>query len=172
MTAGRPDDPYLGRRQADELSAAELRANPAWWFPPPDGHLTGPDALTVLPIDASGAAEDGSVEFPDGRFLLHATFALADGTEMDGHVTYAAGETPDFASQEPTLCTAAGQVPLWYGTVAPTQAHVERLIAWIGKPRDAVFPLRWRARLHPAGRELAGEANGFAVWRDGRMVWE
>lgn len=168
-TAGRPEDPYAGRRQADDLLPEELRANPAWWFPPFDGHLSGPDPCTVLPIDASGAADDGTVEFPDGRFLLAAKFTLADGTVLDGHVTYATGETVTFESQEPSIATDGGQVPLWRGSLHPTAAEVAGWLRLLGRTHAAVFPLSWRATLHPAGTELAGNAAGFAVWRNGRV---
>lgn len=166
---GRPPDPYPGRRQLDTLTAADLREHPAWWFPPPDGHLTGPDVLTVMPADASAAADDGSCEFPDGRWLLRAAFVLADGTLLDGHVTYATGETPDATTQEPTLCAEGGQVPLWHGAVAPDPAFLARSLALLRRRREDVFPLRWRAALHPPGLELSGAAGGFLVWRDGRV---
>lgn len=166
---GRPDDPYPGRRQADDLLPEELRATPAWWFPPFDGRLSGPDPCTVLPIDSSGAAADGTVEFPDGRFLLAAKFTLADGSVLDGHVTYAAGETVTFESQEPTIATDRGQVPLWRGALHPSGAEIAQWLAALGRTRDAVFPLVWRASLHPAGTDLAGGAAGFAVWRAGRI---
>ena len=166
---GRPDDdPYPGRRQADELTADDLRAQPAWWFPPPDGHLTGPDACTVMPVDTS-AAVDGVCEFPDGRWLLHARFTFADGTEADGHVTWAAGETPTAESQEPTICAPRGQVPLWHGSIVPDAARVERMLAMLGRARETVFPVRWRTTLRPSAHEIAGEAAGFLVWRNGRV---
>lgn len=168
---GRPvEDPYPGRRQLQDLTADELRAHPAWWFPPEDGHLTGPDACTVMPMDASAAGPDGSCEFPEGRFLLAAEFRLADGSSVTGHVTYVAGETPDVASQEPTLCGAGGQVPLWHGALAPDRAHVAALLGRLGRAREAVFPLRWQAKLHPTAGEIAGEAAGFLLWRDGRLA--
>lgn len=166
----RPDEPYPGRRQVEDLTAEDLLGRPAWWFPPEDGHMTGPDACTVVPVDATGAADDGSCEFPDGRFLLRAEFTLADGSSLTGHVTYTPGEPVDVASQEPTLCAPRGQVPLWHGILTPDAAYVARLLAATGRPRERVFPLRWRASLHPAGHELAGEAAGFLVLRAGRVV--
>jgi hypothetical protein len=166
---GRPPDPYPGRRQLEDLTADDLALHAAWWFPPEDGHLTGPDACTVMPMDASAAGEDGACEFPDGRFLLRAGFVLADGSAAVGHVTYAAGETPDLASQEPTICTPRGQVPLWHGAIVPDGAFVTRMLALLGRAHAAVFPLRWRAALHPTSAEIAGEAAGFLVWRNGRV---
>jgi hypothetical protein len=165
----RPEDPYPGRRQLHELSGADLREHPAWWFPPADGHLTGPDAGTVMPVDASAAAPDGSCEFPPGRYLLHAEFVLADGTALDGHVTFVPGGASDVAAQEPTLCAPRGQVPLWWGVLTPPPAEVARMLALLGRPRDAVFPVRWRATLHPPGADLAGEAAGFLVWQGGAV---
>jgi hypothetical protein len=138
-------DPHPGRRQLDELTGVELRAQPAWWFPGPGRHLTGPDAATVMPIDACAAAADGSVEFPDGKYLLHATFTLADGSTLDGHVTFVGGGVP--------------------GDDGSLAAHLTAL----GRPRAAVFPLCWRATLHPPGVDVAGELQGFAVLRDGAV---
>lgn len=165
---GRPvEDPYPGRRQVQDLTAADVRAHPAWWFPPEDGHLTGPDVCTVMPIDAGQADATGACEFPDGRFLLHAVFTLADGTTLDGHVSYAPGDPADVESQEPTICCDRGQVPLWHGMIVPDAAFTARMLTLLGRPRDAVFPVRWRATLHPTGREIEGEAAGFLVWRGG-----
>ncbi len=157
-----PPDPYPGRRQLDELTADELRAAPAWWFPGREGaRLDGPDEATVMPLDA-GAAVDGALEFPEGKYLLHATFVLADGTRLDGHVTFAPGDDGSTAAREATLCTPRGQVPLWFGAWRPPPEHVAALLASIGRPRDAVFPVRWTATLRPSGVELVGEVRDFA----------
>ncbi len=165
-------DPYPGRRQLDELTGEELRATPAWWFPGRDAsQLVGPDEATVMPLDAGAAAADGSVDFPDGKYLLHATFVLADGSQLDGHVTFVGGGVPgdddSLAAREPTICTARGQVPLWFGVVSPADDQLRAHLAMIGKSRDAVFPLRWTTTLHPPGAALAGGLAGFAVLRDG-----
>lgn len=168
-TYERPEDPYPGRREVHELTAADLREHPAWWFPPPDGHLTGPDLGTVMPADAAAADASGACEFPPGRWLVRAVFTLADGTAFDGHVSYVAGESPDAATQEPTLCTPRGQVPLWHGVVVPDAHAVARMLEQVGRPRAAVFPLRWRAVLRPVSGGLEGEADGFLVWRNRRV---
>ena len=161
-----PPDPYPGRRQLDELTGDELRAQPAWWYPGRDqSQLVGPDEATVMPIDAGAADADGAIDFPDGKYLLHAVFTLADGTQMDGHVTFVPGDDGSIAVREPTLCTPRGQVALWVGALAASETH----LAPVGKPRAAVFPLKWRATLHPASGELTGELAGFGVWRDGRV---
>ena len=90
MRADPPVDPHEGRRQLDELTGDDLRATPAWWFPGADLHLSGPDAATVLPVDTSGAAADGTVEFPEGRFLLHAVFTPAQsGIAFDNETVIA-----------------------------------------------------------------------------------
>ncbi len=165
-----PPDPYPGRRQLDELTADDLRAAPAWWFPGREAaRLDGPDEATVMPIDASAATEDGSIDFPDGKYLLHATFILAEGSRFDGHVTFAPGDDGSLAAREPTLCTLRGQVPLWFGAWTPPDEQIRAHLASIGRPRDAVFPLRWTATLRPSGVVLAGEVAGFAVLRDGAV---
>ncbi len=169
---GRPvpeDDLYPGRRQLDTLSVADLHEHGVWWFPGPDGHLSGPNLQTVMPIDTSAALADGSVEFPDGKFLLRAAFKLADGTELDGHVTYAADDGATLREREPTLCTDGGQVPLWYGQLVPDAEDMTTWLGWIGRGRDAVFPLTWRAVFHPPGDELPGGAAGFAVIEGGAV---
>jgi hypothetical protein len=120
-----------------------------------------------MPIDASAADEDGAIDFPDGKYLLHATFVLADGTRMDGHVTFAPTDDGSLAAREPTLCTSRGQVPLWFGALSPTDAQLAAHLASIGRLRAAVFPLRWTATLRPSGVALTGELAGFAVLRDG-----
>jgi len=165
-----PPDPYPGRRQLDELTADDLRATPAWWFPGEDvSQLVGPDAATVMPIDASVADADGAIEFPDGQYLLHAAFVLADGSTLDGHVTFVPGDDGSLAAREPTLCTPRGQVPLWFGALSPSPEQLRAHLAAIGRPREAVFPLRWTATLHPPGVALTGELAGFATWRNGAV---
>jgi hypothetical protein len=165
------EDPYPGRRQLDQLTGEELRRQPVWWFPGPDGHLGGPDAATVMPVDASAAGPGGAAEFPPGRYLLHAVFTLADGAALDGHVTYEPGDRGTLADREPTLCPPGGQVPLWHGVLEPDPRQVQAFLAALGRPRSAVFPLTWATTLHPEDAPVAGSAQGFAVWRAGQVVW-
>ena len=160
---------YPDRRQLGTLAVADLSAAGVWWFPGPDGHLSGPDDQTVMPIDTSAAADDGSVEFPEGRYLLRARFALADGTVLVGHVTYAPGDGGGLREREPTLCAPSGQVPLWHGVLVPPEADVATWMSWLGRERDAVFPLAWEAEFHPPGDVLGGTAEGFLVFRDGAV---
>ena len=167
----RPFDPYPGRRQLDELTAEELRAQPAWWFPGSDGHLSGPYAATVMPIDVSAADADGAAEFPPGRYLLHAAFDLADGSTLDGHVTFAPGDRGTLADREPTLCAARAQVPLWIGALTASPRQVDDWLAILGRARAAVFPLRWRTTLHPPGETLEGTLAGFGALRGGDVVF-
>ena len=163
-------DPYPGRRQLDELTGDELRATPAWWFPGRDAsQLVGPDEATVMPLDAGAAAADGSVDFPDGKYLLHAAFVLADGSRFDGHVTFVPGDDGSLAAREPTICADGGQVPLWFGALSPSVDQLRAQLAMIGKSREAVFPLQWTATLHPPGTALAGDVAGFAVLREGSV---
>ena len=112
---------------------------------------------------------DGSTEFPDGKYLVHTTFVLADGTRMDGHVTFVPGDDGSPAAREPTICAPRGQVPLWFGALSPTADQIRAHFASLGRARDAVFPLRWTATLHFPGVALSGELAGFAVWRDGAV---
>ncbi len=163
-----PEDPLAGRRQADALTAAELRANPAWWFPGGGRHLHGPDDATVLPIDAGAAAEDGSVEFPPGRYLLHAEFVLADGTRVDGHVTFAPGDDGSVAAREPTIVAARGQLALFLGALPRSRAELDADLARVGLAGGRVFPLRWTATLHPPEKPLTGELAGFVAWSAGQ----
>jgi hypothetical protein len=166
----RPPDPWPGRRQLDELTGDELRAQPAWWFPGRDRtQLVGPDEATVMPVDGSAADADGAIDFPDGKYLLHATFDLADGARLDGHVTFVPGDDGSLAAREPTICAARGQVPLWFGALSPTDEQLRAHFAALVRPREAVFPLRWTATLHPPGETLEGALAGFAVWRDGAV---
>ena len=165
-----PPDPWPGRRQLDELTGDELRAQPAWWFPGRDvSQLVGPDEATVMPIDASAADATGAIDFPDGKYLLHATFVLADGTSVDGHVTFVPGDDGSVGAREPTICAGGVQVPLWFGALSPDASQIAAHLASLGRAREAVFPLRWRATLHPPGTELAGVLAVFAVWRAGAV---
>lgn len=158
-------DPYEGRRQLSDLTAAELRACPVWWFPGRDGHLSGPDEATVMPLSAAAAAPDGSAEFPPGRYLLHIRARLADGSELDGHLTWSADDSGHLRDREPTLVTDDRQVPLWHGVLEPDTAWMREQLAALGRAADEVFPLSWVATIHPVGDTLGGHADGFAVWR-------
>ncbi len=169
----RPDDEtYPGRRQLDELSGAELAACPVWWFPGADGHLSGPDLATVMPVDSSAADAGGGAQFPSGRYLLHARFALADGSTLDGHVTYVPGDEGSIADREPTLCADpatgwSGQVPLWHGVIVPDAHAITAHLGLLGRARSAVFPLSWESTLRPDGHALTGSLAGFAILVDG-----
>jgi len=163
---GRPQvDPYEGRRQVYDLTVAELRAHPAWWFPGADGHLTGPDQATALPVEVDARA--GALEFPEGRYLLHAVFTLADGTRVDGHVTYDPQDGDTLAEREPALCTAGGQVPLWYGVLTPSERDMRVAFESLERTREQVFPLTWRTLLHPTSGPLTGSLSGFAILEHG-----
>ena len=164
-----PEDPYEGRRQFYELTPAELRATPAWWFPGSDGHLSGPDDGTVMPVETE--QRRGPVEFPDGKYLLHALFTLADGTSLDGHVTFAPDDASTLSEREPTLCLATAQITLWHGVLAPDETDLARTLAVLERTREQVFPLRWETRLHPPDGPLLGRLDGFAIWRDGAVAY-
>ncbi len=162
-------DAYPGRRQIETLTEKDLAQTDAWWFPGPDGHLSGPDDQTVLPLDTSAATGDGAVEFPAGRFLLRAVFTLADGSPVTGHLTYAPDDGGGLREREPTLCTPHGQIPLWHGVLVPADDDVAAWLSWLGRPRGAVFPLTWRAAIHPPADDLGGAAAGFVVYVDGAV---
>lgn len=164
-------DPYEGRRQLDTLTAEELRACPVWWFPGRDGHLSGPDESTVMPLSSAEAAPDGSAEFPDGRYLLHLRCELADGTVLDGHLTWSPDDAGHLREREPTLVVGDVQIPLWHGVLEPDAAWIAEQLAHLGRSVEQVFPLHWDATIHPVGDTLAGTARGFAVWRDGMLAW-
>ncbi len=165
------DDPYAGRRQLDRLTAEDLRTHPAWWFPGRDGHLSGPDEYTVMPLDSSAASGDGSADFSPGRYLLHAVFRFADGTEVDGHVSFCPGDHGDLPDREPTICTQWAQIALWHGIIVPSEKQQADDFSLLRKARDSVFPLTWRATLHPPGVELTGQLPGFAIYRDGEVAY-
>lgn len=163
------DDPYAGRRQCYELTADELRAQPAWWFPGTDAQLAGPDQATVMPVEVD--AHEGPLEFPPGRYLLHAAFTLADGTHIDGHVSFDPEDRGTLGEREPMICTEHGQIGLWFGVLTPSASDLRTAFAWLQRERDDVFPMTWRTRLHPPSGALAGQLDGFAIWRDGAVAW-
>ncbi len=163
------DDPYEGRRQFYELSADELRAQRVWWFPGADGHLTGPDTGTVMPLELEVA--EGELGFPEGRYLLAARFTLADGSEMDGHVTFSPGDGGSLAEREPTVCATGAQVTLWHGVLVPAEAQCRRFLATLGRSHSEFFPVRWRTPIQPVGHPLGGTLEGFAVLADGIVAY-
>ena len=67
------------------------------------------------------------------------------------------------------LVTPSGQIALWHGVLVPDAEDVAEWLGWLGRDRDAVFPISWRAVYHPPGDDLAGTLPGFAVFRGGEQ---
>ena len=82
-------------------------------------------------------------------------------------MTWAADDDGSLRDREPTIATEHGQVPLWHGLFVPDADRIAEYETILGRARDRVFPLSWRAVFHPPGDDLSGSVPGFAVSRGG-----
>lgn len=81
----------------------------------------------------------------DGWFLVQATFTLADGTLLPGFVSPQASKQPVGPAgllQGEVFLPSGRREQFWDGLVARPTAERAALLAEIGKPAAAVFPVR------------------------------
>jgi hypothetical protein len=94
-----------------------------------------------------------------GIFVVRAEFVAADGTRFDGYVS--PHEDAHAFYTQPTIVTADGQVPFWFGGVAPRPARLESSYRTLGKTAAELFPVRYRALADHGGAALEGDIRAF-----------
>jgi hypothetical protein len=96
----------------------------------------------------------------DGILLVRATIQLADGTAMPGFVT-PAFDDGDVGTQQPQIFVGGRRFAFWGGGVGVPVQERQAFYAALGKPPDAVFPLRFAAERGLSTGVVMGEVDGF-----------
>jgi hypothetical protein len=94
------------RKQINELTAVDLESFPVWEFALEEEGNEGQDEATVRPCKA--------------------TFQLADGTRLPGHLTAPREGAPSIDTIQPAIVTGNGQVVLWFGVMRTGPARRPR----------------------------------------------
>ncbi|HEY7363183.1 MAG TPA: hypothetical protein VIE37_03670 [Methylomirabilota bacterium] len=102
-----------------------------------------------LPVDPS-----------QGMLLVRATLQLADGTAVPGFVT-PAFDANDLGTQQPQIFVGGRRFAFWGGVVGVPPRERHALYAALGKPPEAVFPLRFAAEPGLATGVATGDVAGF-----------
>ena len=102
----------------------------------------------------------------DGLFIVRAELVANDGTRYVGYVS----PNPEFdlGYVQPTIVTNEGQVTFWYGSVPPRPGEIDRSYALLGKERDDLFPVKFRALVPHGSTKLKGEVPAFLYMKGPR----
>jgi peptidoglycan/xylan/chitin deacetylase (PgdA/CDA1 family) len=146
-------------KQFGDLTREDFDRHPVWigchtadydepWYDDTDEETFRP-WTGDLPADAGGA-----------MLLVRATIELRDGSRYPGFVTPA--PTPgDLGTQQPQIFAGDRRFGFWGGMFGVPVEGRQALYAALGKPADAVFPLRFSADAGLAAGEASGEVLGF-----------
>ena len=145
------------RKQVSDLTVADLRAHPIWEFASDEEGIDGQDEATVRPYHQWGDLDPEG----GGQFLVLASFVLADGSKMQGHITPSRQQV---RRRPPILVTDQGTVCFWQGIFAPSQADIAIDFANLGKDSPAqVFPIQFSSEVPLVGGTVHGQIPGFMV---------
>jgi hypothetical protein len=95
----------------------------------------------------------------EAMLLVRATFELQDGSRHDGFVTPSV--TPDLGLQQPHIWVGERCFGFWGGLFGVPPEERQAFYAAIGKPPEAVFPLRFSVDAALASGESSGLFHGF-----------
>ncbi|HSF05570.1 MAG TPA: hypothetical protein VLG10_07230 [Methylomirabilota bacterium] len=96
----------------------------------------------------------------EGMLLVRAAVQLADGTAVPGFVTPALDED-DLGTQQPQIFVGGRRFGFWGGVVGVPSQDRQAFYAALGKPPEAVFPLRFAAEPGLTTGVVTGEVVGF-----------
>lgn len=153
------------RKQMPDLTVADLHSHPIWEFASDEEGVEGQDETTVRPHRPAGDLDPEG----GGQFLVLTSFVLADGTQLQGHITPSRNVS---AVAHPYIITNRGPVGFWQGTLVPSPAEIAGNYAKLGKESPAqVFPIQFVSEVPLVGGPARGEISGFMVLkRDGSVA--
>jgi hypothetical protein len=129
-------------RQYGALLKADFERSPVWvqchiidynelWFEDTDEETFRPWTAN-LPIDPALAI-----------FLIRSSFALGDGTKLEGFVTPSLSES-DLGTIQPILFLPDGhQMSFWRGMLKPNDIEITDFYQTLKKSASGVFPIRF-----------------------------
>jgi hypothetical protein len=113
------------------------------------------DEETFRPWTGDLPADSGGI-----MLLVRATIGLRDGSRYRGLVTPAPAPG-DLGTQQPQVWVGDRCFGFWGGIVGVPVEDRQALYAALGKPADAVFPLRFSIDPGLATGEASGQVLGF-----------
>ena len=149
------------RKQVYELTLDDVTKFPVWEFALDEEGEESQDEATVRPLKVSGALDSS-----DGTFIVRATFALADGSRMQGYLTTPVQGDDDLGRLQPVIITKRGQVIFWYGVIAPSAQVLSQSYEKLGRDATKVFPIQATSSVELAGGPIRATIPGFTVLED------
>lgn len=144
------------RKQVYELTQQDFDQYPVWEFALDEETEEGQDEATVRPFQNKPPLNPS-----DGMFVVAASFALADGTKMNGYLTPGVQGDTSLGTIQPIILADSGQVMFWQGIRAPSSADLAESYAALGKTVDQVFPLKFASDVPLVGGRVEGTLDGF-----------
>jgi hypothetical protein len=149
------------RKQVYQLTPDDLNRFPIWEFALEEEGEEGQDEATVRPYKVSGALEPS-----DGMFVVKASFALADGTEMQGYLNPPVNGDISLGALQPIIVSNAGQIVFWCGRMTPSPDRLAMWYQFLGRDASRVFPIRFESQVELVDGPVSGSITGFMVLAD------
>jgi hypothetical protein len=149
------------RKQVYELTPEDLSKFPVWEFALDEEGKEGQNKATVRPYELSGALDPSG-----GKFVVRASFTLADGSTMQGYLTPPVHGDDSLGTLQPIIVAAHRQVAFWCGVRSPSPDELARNYRSLGRDAGHVFPLRFASEVELLGGPVRGSLAGFMVLED------
>ena len=145
------------RKQVYLLDAQDFFEHPIWEFCSDEELEDGQDEATAKP-----SAELEVEGYADGVYVVACDATFADGSTHPAYVY--SGQPQDLGCVQPNILVPGAQVSMWFGSLrfrANPEGFLASCYGLLGGPREAIFPIQFRTRVHVNGAPLTVVVDGF-----------
>jgi hypothetical protein len=155
-------------KQDYDLTAADLAQYPVWEYALDEETNEGQDSRTVRPYTMLVPLDPRQ-----SRFIVRATFHLADGTKMTGYIKPIILDEIGLMKplvpidMHPIIVTERERVTFWYAASKPDRDEIEQNYVRLNKGPSEVFPIKFAADIEVVDSITEGSLEGFLYCDEG-----